>query len=272
MKHLLLSLFALSATSAHAQHSLQKLWETDSVVAVPESVALDAKQNLIYISLIDGEPWGVDGKGGVATLDISGKNYNGSWISGLNAPKGLGFYGNNLYAADISDVVVVDRVKGNVIKKIAIPDGEGLNDIAVSAMGAVYVSDSKTGKIWKIVNDVPVLYVENLTGANGLETVKNDLIYANGKDLMRVDSKKQTTKLATVPQGIDGIDAVGNGDFIVSSWSGHIYYVTAAGKVDTLLDSEEQHVNTADIAYDAASKTLFVPTFFAKKIVAYKVQ
>ncbi len=271
MKYLLLCLLALPAMSLQAQHSLQKIWETDSVVAVPESVCRDSKQQLLYVSLIDGDPWGADGKGGVAKLSATGTGYDSNWVTGLNAPKGLGFYGNSLYAADISDVVVIDRTSGKLLKKIAIPEASGLNDIAVSAMGAVYVSDSKTSKIWKIVNDVPVLYLDNVKGANGLETVKTDLIYAQGKDLMRVDSKKQIKKIASVSQGIDGIDAVGNGDFIVSCWSGHIFYLSASGKVDTLLDSEEKHMNTADIAYDPESKTLFVPTFFAKKIVAYKV-
>src|SRR5262245_46525362 len=48
------------------QHQLEKLWETDTIVAVPESVLPDFKQGILYISLIDGGGWDADGKGGVA--------------------------------------------------------------------------------------------------------------------------------------------------------------------------------------------------------------
>ena len=37
-----------------------------------------------------------------------------------------------------------------------------------------------------------------------------------------------------MPQGIDGIEPVGNGDFILTGWSGYIFYVPAAEKVETL--------------------------------------
>src|ERR1700733_9704667 len=93
-------------------HSLEKIWETDTVVAIPESVLQDASQKLLYVSLIDGGPWDADGKGGVGKLGLDGKNYDGHWIAGLNAPKGLGQWGNHLYVADISEVVVMDISKG----------------------------------------------------------------------------------------------------------------------------------------------------------------
>src|SRR5580698_7218909 len=140
----------------HAQQpSLQKLWETDTIIAVPESVLPDPANNILYISLVDGAPWDADGKGGVGRLSPDGKQYNGSWITGLNAPKGMGRYGNRLYVADISDVVVIDIPKGKVIKKIPVPGESGLNDITVDNSGVVYVSDSKSGKVYRIANDVP---------------------------------------------------------------------------------------------------------------------
>ena len=176
MKHLLTPLFVCMAFIVSAQqHKLVKLWETDTIIAVPESVLADVKNNILYVSLIDGGPWDADGKGGVGKLSMDGKKYNGSWITGLNAPKGMGKSGNRLFVADISDVVVVDIKKGKVEKKIAIPGAEGLNDITVSDNGIVYASDSKTAKIWKIEKDVPSLYLEDVKGVNGLKAIKNDL-------------------------------------------------------------------------------------------------
>src|SRR6478609_10509504 len=133
-KTVLLLLTSLPLLLFAQGHQLKKIWETDTVVAIPESV-LPVSKDLLYVSLIEGGGWDADGKGGVATLGTNGKNYNGNWITGLNAPKGLGKFGNRLYAADISEVVVIDIAKGRVEKKIAIDGASGLNDITVTDNG-----------------------------------------------------------------------------------------------------------------------------------------
>src|ERR1700744_3895880 len=141
MKKIISALLALAPLLTQAQQpSLQKIWETDTIIAVPESVLADPGSKVLYISLIDGGPWDVDGKGGVGRLSPDGKEYNGSWITGLNAPKGMGKYGNRLYVADISDVVVIDIARGVVEKKIPIAGATGLNDITVDKSGVVFVS------------------------------------------------------------------------------------------------------------------------------------
>jgi hypothetical protein len=134
MKHILLPVFIFAVFTSNAQqHSLEKLWETDSVVAIPESVLPDTKNAVLYISLINGAPWDADGKGGVGKLSMDGKSYDSTWITGLNAPKGMGQVGNRLYIADISDVVVIDIPTGKIEKKIKLDSAQGLNDITVKA-------------------------------------------------------------------------------------------------------------------------------------------
>ena len=67
MKLSFLSLTILAFTNITAQeHKLEKLWETDSVIAVPESVL--PVNGTLYVSLIDGGGWDADGKGGTACL------------------------------------------------------------------------------------------------------------------------------------------------------------------------------------------------------------
>jgi hypothetical protein len=272
MKKIISILFVAAGVMANAQtHSLVKLWETDTVVAIPESVLPDVKNGILYVSLINGGGWDVDGKGGVARLSLDGKKYDSTWITGLNGPKGLGMFGNRVYAADISEVVVVDVKNGKVDKKIAIEGANGLNDITVDSKGIVYVSDSRKAKIWRIENDVPAIFLDSVKGANGLKAVGDDLYFAAGKDFMKADKNKVVTKLAEMPQGIDGIEPVGNGDFIVTSWGGYIFYVTPDGKVETMLDSHNEKMNTADIGFDPVKKIIYVPTFNAKKIVAYSL-
>ncbi len=273
IKKIICILFLGVAIITNAQtHSLVKLWETDTVVAIPESVLPDFKKGILYISLINGGGWDVDGKGGVARLNMDGKNYDSTWVTGLNAPKGLGMDDKNLYAADISEVVVVDMKDGKIKKKIVIDSANGLNDITVDSKGVVFVSDSRKVNIWRIENEKPVLFLDSIRGVNGLKAIGDDLYIGAGKNFIKADKNKNITKIVELPQSIDGIEPVGNGDFIVTAWSGYIFYVTANGKFETLLDSHNEKMNTADIGYDATKRIVYVPTFNAKKIVAYSLK
>jgi hypothetical protein len=272
MKYIILaSLVFVTISSTAQQHQLEKLWETDSIVAIPESVLPDTKNNILFVSLIDGDGWAADGRGGVGKMSPDGKKYDSTWIRGLNAPKGLGMFGNRLYAADISEVVVIDMARGVVEKKIAIDSATGLNDITVDSRGVVYVSDSRKGRIWQIQNDIPSLFLANVKGVNGLKAIDDYLLIGAGKDFLKAGKDKTTTKIASMPEGIDGIEPVGGGDYIVTAWGGYIFYVSAGGKIETMLDTHLEKKNTADIGYDPATKTLYVPTFNARKVVAYRL-
>lgn len=270
MKKIFLAFLVCAAITAQSQtHTLEKIWETDTIVAIPESVFPDLKNNVLYVSLINGGGWVADGIGGVGKLSIDGKKYDSTWITGLNAPKGMGRIGDKLYVADMGEVIVIDMKKGKIEKKIAPDSAKGLNDITVSDKGIVYVSDSRTGRIWKVENDIPSLYLDTVRGVNGLKAIGDNLFIGAGKNFIKADKNKNITKVADMPQGIDGIEPIGNGDFILTAWSGYIFYVSANGQVETLLDSHLEKMNTADIGYDPAKRILFVPTFNAKKVIAY---
>lgn len=273
MKPLVLPFVLCACTACQSQeHRLERLWQTDATIAVPESVLPDKKDKVLFISLIDGAGWEADGKGGIGKLSPDGKTYNGNWITGMQAPKGMGRQGNRLYAADITEVVVVDIARGVIEKKIPVEGAQALNDITIDKNGIVYVSDSKTGRIWKIENDTPSLYLEHMTGVNGLKSDGNQLLIASGKTFLKADAQKNLTKIAELPQGGDGIEPVGNGDYLVSSWPGYLFYVSANGKVETLLETHSQKINTADIGYDPEQRIVYVPTFNGKSIVAYRLQ
>jgi hypothetical protein len=273
MKHILFAILIFTALATNAQqHSLEKLWETDSVVAIPESVLYDSKNSILYISLINGAPWEADGKGGVGKLSTDGKTFDSTWITGLHAPKGMGQVGNRLYVADMNEVVVIDIQNGKIEKKIKIDSAQGLNDITVTDKGIIYVSDSRTAKVYRVENDVPALYLKDMTGVNGLRAVGNDLYILSGKSFVKADAQKAISKVVELEQGGDGLEPIGNGDFIATSWGGWIYYVHANGKIETLLDTHLEKKNTADIGYDAAKKIIYVPTFNAKRVVAYQLK
>jgi hypothetical protein len=274
MKQTVLVLFFAGIISlVNAQnHTLEKLWQTDTVIAIPESVLPNVKKGILYVSLIDGGPWEADGKGGIGILDAKGTILNSQWITGLNAPKGLGMFGNKMYVADINVVVVINIKKGVVANKITIDSASGLNDITVTDKGVVYVSDSRTARVWKIENDKPTLYLENMKGVNGLRAVKDDLYILSGKKFIKVDANKKLTTILELPQSGDGLEPIGNGDFIATSWGGYIFYIYADGKFETLLDTHLEKINTADIGYNAKKRIVYVPTFFAKSVAAYKLK
>jgi hypothetical protein len=273
MKRLMIFLLCFSCGKLIAQqHKLEPLWQTDTIVAIPESVLPDLKNGILYISLINGGSWDADGKGGVGKLSIDGKKYDSTWITGLNAPKGMGIYGNRLYVADISELVIIDIKNGKIEKKLAIDSAKGLNDVTINSNGIVYVSDSRTAKVWRVENDAATLYLDSMSGVNGLKAIGDDLIIASGKTFLKADAQKQLTKIAELPQGGDGIEPIGNGDFIVTSWAGYIYYVYGDGRIDTLLDTHLEKKNTADIGFDPVKRIVYVPTFNAKSVVAYQLK
>mgnify|MGYP001228282898 FL=1 len=270
MRTLFTALFSVLLINAYAQPALEKVWETDATLAVPESVL--PFEGGLYVSLIDGQPWEDDGKGGIGILDKNGKVINATWVTGLSAPKGMGIWEKKLYVADISRVVVINTATGKVESKINVEGAENLNDISIDDKGVVYVSDSKLGNVHQIVNGKPELYISNLKNVNGVKAVGNDLYLLTANDVIKADRDKKLVTVATTEIGGDGIEPVGNGDFIISCWPGLMYYMDKNGKLTVLLDTRDQQRNTADIGYDAAQRIVYVPTFFKKSVVAYRLK
>ena len=271
-KYFGLALIMVISISLKAQHSLEKIWETDSVINLPESVLPDVKNKVLYVSVMGNNPNDKDGVGGIAKIGLNGKVINLDWITGLNAPKGLAKIGNMMYAADLTDIVVIDVAKGKVMLKIPIDSAKFLNDITVSDKGIVYVSDSRTKRIHRIEKNKASLYMENINGVNGLKAIGDDLYIAGGKTLWKADARKNLTTLAELPNSGDGLEPVGNGDFLFTSWAGYVYYVYADGKYDLLLDTHLEKKNTADLGYDPVKRILYIPTFYKKTIMAYQLK
>lgn len=89
----------LSSNQVQAQQQEQikinKLWETAAVLKNPESVIYSPKQDILFVSNIDGKPNEKDQKGFISkVLPSNGNIIELSWITGLNAPKGMAIYNN----------------------------------------------------------------------------------------------------------------------------------------------------------------------------------
>ncbi len=270
MKTKLLILFCFIIGASQAQHQLEKIWESDTTLNTPESVLYT--KDVLYVSLIDGQPWGADGKGGIGKIDSNGKIVNATWVTGLNAPKGMGLLKDRLYVADLGEVVVINTVSGKIDSKIAVDGAQGLNDITIDKKGIVYVSDSKLGNVYQISNGKASLYLSDLKGVNGLKAVGKELLILTGEGVKKAGSDKKIIDVAPTEIGGDGIEPIGNGDYIISCWPGLIYYLDKDNKRETLLDTREQKRNTADIGYDEKNRIVYVPTFFKNSVVAYRLK
>ena len=257
----------------HAQR-LEKIWATDSTLKVPESVLLDEKNQKIFVSNIDGKgPWDKDGKGSIALLTLNGKILNAQWVSGLHAPKGMALYRDFLMVADVDSVVIIDVFKGKIIKKVYVEGAQGLNDITTDKLGNIFVSDTKTKKIFYIglyKGDVKI-YLEGLTAPNGLYFTDHTLHFVDAGTFYKLGKGKEKILIADgMTADTDGIEQIDEKNFLISCWSGVVWMVNVNGQKSVLLDTKSDGINAADIGFDQKNKILYVPTFWKNNVVAYQ--
>lgn len=276
MKKIIISLaFAcFSLVSINAQKAtVQKLWATDTILKIPESVLVDDKENCLWVSNIDGASNGKDGKGSISKLSKTGSPVNLEWVTGLNAPKGMAKYKQELYVADLTELVVIDIKKGVIKNKIKVEGSFFLNDVTVNKNGAVFVSDSRTGKVHRIENGIVSIEVENLQGPNGLLSIEDQLLILDRGSLLSVTPGGAISKIMDgMDPSTDGIERVAPNQYIVSCWNGIVYYIVAGAQKITLFDTRSEKINSADIGYDAKNKIIYVPTFMKNSVVAYQLQ
>lgn len=272
---LLMSLTGLFA--ACAQHSISKLtmkWSASNGIRTPESALYDPTRHVIYVSNINGDATAKDGNGFISLLDADGHIRQLHWTDGLNAPKGLAFYEHSLYVADIDQLVIIDRNTGKITQRVDVPGSSFLNDVTVDDHGNVYISDTRQAKVFQYANGKIHLLLqgENMQGANGLLYWKGKLWILTHHGIFTCETSGKNLQLFSdaVKDG-DGIWNLNDHDLIVSQWIGKIYMVHANGKADELLDTRNEHKNTADISYAGQLKLLLVPTFTGNSVDAYSL-
>jgi hypothetical protein len=213
------------------------------------------------------------GSGSIVRMGVDGKLIRNDWITGLNSNKGSALFNGLLYTAETSGVAVIDVNKPLIVKRIPVDSAVMLNDLVVDSKGILYVSDTRTGKVYRIEGDKPALYLENMPGANGLLSVNTDLYVLTATSVQKVDANKVVTKIADgFESGLDGIVMVAENEFVISNYKGILYYLKADGTKQLLLDTRANGIMSNDIGYDSKTKILFVPSFNKNCVIAYKVK
>jgi sugar lactone lactonase YvrE len=258
-----------------AQHQLVKLWETDSVLKVPESVLYSGKDKILYVTNIDGkDPWGKDGAGSIAKVALDGKVIAAEWVKGLHAPKGMALVKGLLFVADLEELKVISTKRGTIIKTIAVAGAQGLNDVTADARGIIYVSDSKAKKVYRVENDNATLFLENLKGPNGVLWHNGTLFVLDAGGMYSVGADKSLKLITDGMEGnTDGLEHLsGNKEYIVSCWAGQLFYVNINGTKENLSDTRNAKINSADIGINAAKRIIYVPTFWRNTVIAYEIK
>lgn len=278
MKHMpvaLLLAFAAVLVLAACKSTITPVpaWSVSDGLKVPESVLYDRAGGLLYVSNINGAPTDKNGKGFIAKLSVDGAMVDAGWVTGLNAPKGMGVSGRTMYVTDIDRLHAIDIRTGKVLKTYYVSGARFLNDIAVGPDGSVYISDMETNRLHFLRDGAVRLWLE-LKGyekANGLCLEGGALYVGTAQGVLKIDTATRAVALE-VPHagGIDGLRAYAGG-FIVSDWKGKTELIGKGKAPVVLIDTTAEKVNAADLEYIPERRLLIIPTFFDNRVVAYTI-
>lgn len=271
-----LSLLFANATQAA---SLEPEWELTGF-SQPESVYVSPEHQWIYVSNVNGQEPGF-----ISKLSKGGVLEQLKWVDGLGMPTGMGMFGSDLYVVDTNKIHIINTETGSMTKSIKANDAVMLNDLTISDKGQVFVGDIAAGKIYTLVDNQLVVWLEdkNLPHPNGLLTQGNTLFVANLASklaqqfepeeygsIYKINIADKSLKMMNSSYRLGGLDGLTelNNSLVVSHFpAGEIYQIT--DKERTLLGTLD--ISTADISVDDSTDTLFVPFLLKNKVASYRI-
>lgn len=281
----ILTAAALSAAAPAIAGGVEKLWELDGLKQ-PESALYDADGGVIYVGQVVGDMLQKDGVGSISKVSPDGKMLQPEWVTGLNAPKGLGLAAGKLYVADIDELVEIDVASAKIITRHKVEGAIFLNDVATDPDGRVYVSDTMTNTIWALEGGEMKTWLkrDNLNGPNGLAIEGDTMIVAafgkpasDGKPAEPgnlLEAPLSGDSLRTLGDGspvgsLDGVAPLGGGKYLATDYlGGPLLLIDASGSFETLADLP---MGTADLSFDPKTRTAFVPQNKQGKLIAFRI-
>ncbi len=279
-----LSLFVFNSLQADEEFTV--LWEIDDL-NTPESVLYDTQRDIIFLSNVDGAPTDKDNKGYISVLTIQGEMLNKHWVTGLNAPKGLGVYKDTLYVTDIDTLLAININNGKVEQRYYASEAKFLNDIIIDSNGVVYVSDMGTSSIYRLVDNEFTIWLQDdkLENPNGLYLENDHLIVGSWGRMANESSMNALGHLKIVsikdksinslgdgtPIGnLDGVESDGNGNFYVTDWvDGTLFLIQRNGQAEKLLNFPQ---GSADHEVVLDKKIMIIPKMMEDKLTAYRLK
>lgn len=277
------ALFALSGPVVAA--GAEKLWELDGLKQ-PESALLDPSGGVIYVGEVVGGMRDKDGEGQITKVSPEGKIVQSGWVKGLNAPKGLGLSGGKLYVADIDELVEIDIASAKVTARQKVEGAIFLNDVTTDPAGRVFVSDTGTNTIWALQGGEMKTWLrsDRLNGPNGLAIEGDTMVIAafgkppaDGKPAEPgnlLEAPLSGDSVRNLGDGrpvgsLDGVVALGGGKYLATDYiGGPLLLIDESGSFEKLADLPS---GTADLSFDPATRTAFVPQNKAGKLTAFRI-
>ncbi len=264
----------------------------------PEAVRYDPELDVWYVaSFGEGEvsPLGKDNNGSIARYKGDGSPDSVRFIAGgrgravLNAPKGMVIVGDTLWVVDIDAVRGFNRRSGAPVATINVRGAKFLNDVAVGPDGALYLTDSglgpdpKTGlghpgpdRIYRIGADrkaTVALQDTALAAPNGItwDSAGRSFVVVPffGQQMVRwAPGDSAVQPLATGKGQHDGVEPIGNGRLLVTSWADSSLNVVEGGRLTRLMGGVP---SAADIGWDAKRRRAGVPLLMEGRVEIWEL-
>jgi len=281
------------ATAADSAHKLGVLAQ----MKTPESAHYDADLDVWFVSNINGNPSQHDGNGYIVRVPAESTTTMTMFAVGgkngvkLDAPKGIATTADQLWVADIDVVHVFDKRTGKPLKTISLKAQKAtfLNDVAVGADSAIYVTDTGimfdpkgamthpgVNRIFRIaLNGDKVTEAatgDSLENPNGItwDAANSRFLLApfGGKDVQTWTPGKAPTKLVDGPGQYDGIEVLRDGRILVSSWADSTVNIVKDGKLSRIVTGVSA---PADIGVDSKRGVLAIPRFDQNQVEFWKI-
>ncbi|WP_299766191.1 hypothetical protein [uncultured Dokdonia sp.] len=291
---LALSILCISCNTNKKEETAKKEIATAEVIETPtplkatfitetlglthcESAVYDKDNDVIYASLIGNRK---PGDGSIAIVGVDGKLINAKFVAGLNDPKGIAITKDKLYVSDVTELVEADLKTGKVLNKYTAEGIEFLNDVAIAPDGAIYVSDTRTSKIYRLDTEGNFdfwLADPKLDNPNGL-LIQGDTMYVaswggapEGGRVSKFDmNNKKITSVTEIIGNLDGIRPYDKDHLIISDWrSGKVHLMNYDGTTKEVVTVGQ---SVGDIAYIKEKNLLLLPMNTQSRLLFYELK
>lgn len=232
----------------------------------PESVAYDSVGERFLISNV--------GSGSIIAMDDDG-NLSEYMANAFLAPKGLLIHDGALYVTDPTTIHKVDVAQATIIESYAIDGAVGLNDIAITEHGIMFITDTAGNCIF--VYEPASGTQEKII--NPLIEKPNGIVYdrprwqmfvvnnAHQSPILSVDVRDNSVSIFmdTLFSNLDGITIDDLGRIYFSSWSEEMI-IEIPQEQNRMITDLNGYKGAADIYYHKPGNELIVPLLTSNRI------